>query len=628
VIPQEIIDRVRETTDIVETVSRYVSLKSSGRSYKGLCPFHQEKTPSFIVNPERQIFKCFGCGAGGNAFHFLMRIENWTFIEAIRDLAKRSGIALPEAGAAVDESKDRERRRLYEVLAWAAARFRKALESPKFSGPAKTYLGQRGVSEELCGRFGLGFAPQGWDNLLKAARRDHYSEELLAQAGLISRKNDGPGVYDRFRERVIFPIRDVQGRPVAFGGRLLRAGEPKYLNSPETEVFHKGEILYGLDLAREAARKVGRLVLVEGYMDVIACHAAGVTEAVATMGTALTPQQAHLLRRYADKLILIYDADEAGIRASLRAFEILKKEKLAMHVVSLPGAKDPDEFIGKFGAAAFQTALERAEDMVMFVLNVALAKHDSKTIEGKVAVIKQVVPFVALLKDNLVEEQVRRQEYAKLLAERLRLDEAQVARIIREEVGRQSQNASDRMRTQPEAAEDWVQRLQPRVQTRAEEEILLASLLRFPRLIEPVREQIEPELFFDPHFRTLAAKLLAAEPADPNAEEVWLPRFLGELSDPVLADTVAGLTASEMIEAEDEYSSAADIAKRAVGDCLRRMEAARLREWIGQVQWQIREADQNGELETLKQLQQQEIEWKNRLKRLGVDWKPGKTGKK
>lgn len=622
-IPVELIDRIREATDIVEVVSAHVQLKSSGKSYKGLCPFHQEKTPSFIVNPDRQIFKCFGCGAGGNAFHFLMRIEGLTFVEAVRELARRAKIALPDVRSEAGEARDRERRQLLDVTAWAAARFVQALQAPKISASVKSYLRQRGVSDELCERFGLGFAPPGWDNLIKAARRDHYSEELLLKAGLIQAKSEERGSYDRFRDRLMFPIRDAQGRPVAFGGRLLKPGEPKYLNSPETDIFRKGEVLYALDLAREAARRQGRLVLVEGYLDAIACHGAGVAETVATMGTALTPHQARLLRRYAGKLILIYDSDEAGVNASLRAFEILQREGLTMLVVSLPDAKDPDEYIHRFGADAFRQALDRAEDMMSFVLNAALKKHDVKTVEGKLEVVREAVPFIALFRDDRIEDQVKRQEYCRMLSERLRLDAGQILKLVNQEAKRRAGKGTGEARG-PESDDSkgaWRKLAQPRESTCAEAELLLGTLLRFPHLIPAAGERMDPEFFTTPVLRQIARMVLETPAPGADDAESWLPRLLGRCDDPALGETIAGLAAGDGRDGDEDPEAALNRAKQAVEDCLRRLEAARLRERIAQVQWQIREADRNGELETLKHLQQQEIQWKNQLKRLGVDWR-------
>lgn len=593
-IPQEMIDRVREATDIVDLISKYLLLKPSGKGYKGLCPFHQEKTPSFMVNPDRQFFHCFGCGAGGNVFNFLMRAEGLNFGEAVRELAKRSNISLPSAPDTGQERGERERRRLLEAAAWAAERFRQAFTQGETGAAAHAFLRGREVPPELADRFGLGFAPPGWDNLLRAARRDGYSEELLEKAGLVVSKRTGSEKYDRFRNRLMFPIREAQGRTVAFGGRLLEPGEPKYLNSPETEIFRKGDLLYGLDLARDAARKNGRLVLVEGYLDVIACHAAGVTETVASLGTALTPQQARLLRRYAERVILVYDADAAGLEASFRAFEILESEGLGIRAVALAGAKDPDEYCRRFGADAFRTLLERAAGMVDFVLKTASDRHDTQTIEGKVAVVNAVAPTVARLR-NLVE----RQEYTKMLAERLRLDEALVA----EEVGR---------RRRGETGPTPFRRLAPQIRTQAEERLLLGALLRHPGRIAPLREELDLAFFSDPTLRALAARLVETTLPEDETEEDWLTRFLGELDEAPLAESAAGLVA-------DDYSGA-DPAQ-VIRDCLKRLQAARLREHIGHLQGQLREADAGGDMEIRKQLQQQELELKNQLKRLGVDWR-------
>ncbi|NTV53129.1 MAG: DNA primase, partial [Candidatus Firestonebacteria bacterium] len=480
-IPPELIDRIRDSTDIVEVISRYVSLKPTGKGFKGLCPFHQEKTPSFTVNADRQFFHCFGCKAGGNAFHFVMRAESLTFIEAVKELAQRAGIALPEAGTPANQAQDTQRRQLLEVTAWAAGRFQEALRRPGISEPAKAYLQRRGLSTEVAEAFALGYAPDGWDNLLKAARRDQYSEGLLEKAGLIVPRKEGGGFYDRFRQRLMFPIRDLQGRVVAFGGRVLDAGEPKYLNSPETPLFKKGELLYGLDLARESARRRNRLVLVEGYMDVIACHAFGFSEAVASLGTALTPAQANLIRRFSEKVLLLYDADEAGVQASLRAFEVLNREGCLVQVVALPGAKDPDEFLRAQGAAAFQSLLDQPQTMVEFVFTHLAGREKLDRLEGKVTVLKALAPIVSQMASP-----VERSLSVQWIAGRLQLDE----RTVLQELGRQK-----RPPLPPTFGETRESAPEEPAAVLPEEQGLLSALLKRPGLVEKFRERLQPDFF-------------------------------------------------------------------------------------------------------------------------------------
>jgi len=609
VIPPELIDRIREATDIVEVISRYVSLKPTGKGFKGLCPFHQEKTPSFTVNADRQFFHCFGCKAGGNAFHFVMRAESLTFVEAVKELAQRAGVELPDAGTPVNQAQETQRRQLLEVTAWAAGRFQEALRRPGVNEPAKAYLQRRGVNAELSEAFGLGFAPDGWDNLMKAAHRDHYSEGLLEKAGLIVPRKEGNGFYDRFRQRLMFPIRDLQGRVVAFGGRVLDGSEPKYLNSPETPLFKKGELLYGLDLAREAARRHGRLVLVEGYMDVMACHAFGFSEAVASLGTALTSSQANLIRRFAEKVLLMYDADEAGVQASLRAFEVLNREGLLVQVVAIPGAKDPDEFLRAQGAAAFQGLLDQPQTMVEFVFQYLARKENLDRLEGKVAVLKALAPVVAQMASP-----VERSLSVQWVAGRLQLDE----NTVLQELGRQKHPAH-----MPPAAAALNAAPDPAEEKFSPEELgLLSALLKRPGLVDKLRERLRPEFFAGRIHRSLVEALLAAVPATPDQEEDWTQGWINTLPEPAWVETALTLWSE---------TTGGGNSEAVAHDCLNRLEGEFLRREIRLVQAQLGAAQQAGEREEFKKLAQAEIEMKNRLKKIGVDWGSrtggGKAGK-
>ena len=318
---QQLLDEIRSRADILEIVGQVVKLKRTGENWKGLCPFHSEKTPSFTVNPKRNIYHCFGCGAGGDAFSFLMRQERVAFPEAVRTLADRAGVALPDAGQRAPEV-DGKLEALRRAMALAAEFYTRSLWEPG-GEKARAYLEQRGVDPEVAKRFGLGYAPESWNALLGVMARQGIGEDVLVQAGLILARQNGPGFYDRFRGRLLFPIRDVQGRVVAFGGRALSGEEPKYLNSPETPLYVKGQILYALDVARIAMRERSRAIIVEGYLDCLMAHQHGFGETVAALGTAFTPAQLGLLRRYADEVVALFDADAAGQKASSRLEEMM-----------------------------------------------------------------------------------------------------------------------------------------------------------------------------------------------------------------------------------------------------------------------------------------------------------------
>ncbi|HEX6081167.1 MAG TPA: DNA primase, partial [Methylomirabilota bacterium] len=369
---QQHLDEIRSRVDIVEIVGQVVKLKRAGENWKGLCPFHTEKTPSFTVNPKRNIYHCFGCGAGGDAFSFLMRQDRVAFPEAVRALADRAGVTLPEAGGRSPEA-DGKLEALRRVMALAAEFYVTALWE-RGGEKGRAYLEQRGVDPEVARRFGLGYAPEGWNSLLSVMARHGIGEDLVVQAGLALPRQNQPGFYDRFRGRLLFSIRDVQGRVVAFGGRALSGEEPKYLNSPETALYVKGQMLYALDLARAGMRDRGRAILVEGYLDCLMAHQHGFTETVAALGTAFTPAQLGLLRRHAEEVIALFDADAAGQKAASRIEEMLsdtpdiqdlgwsvsrtgsfdRAGALSVKVAVLPAGHDPDSLLRAEGADALR----------------------------------------------------------------------------------------------------------------------------------------------------------------------------------------------------------------------------------------------------------------------------------
>jgi DNA primase len=364
-IPDEIIQNVRDRVDVVELVGRTVALKRAGRSYKGLCPFHDEKTPSFNVNPDRQSFYCFGCHEGGDVFSFLMKTESLTFAEAVRSLAHDCGIAVPESGAAAGEGLAE---RIHAANAALLERYRDDLAKP--GNPGAAYLEARGVDADTARRFKIGFAPDAWDTAVSALRAARIPVEVGERAGLVAPRESG-GHYDRLRGRVVFPIEDARGRVLGFGGRAIAAGqEPKYLNTPESPVFRKREAMYGLPVALEPIRRSGRVVVVEGYFDQIALCRAGVGEALATCGTALTPDHARGLRRRTQTVVLLFDGDAAGERAMLRALEVLLPAGLRVHAAMLPEGDDPDSLLLREGGDALRALVDAAPA----ALDVALAR--------------------------------------------------------------------------------------------------------------------------------------------------------------------------------------------------------------------------------------------------------------
>lgn len=411
----DLLDEIRTRIDLVELVSGYVPLKKAGANWKGLCPFHAEKTPSFMVNPARGIFHCFGCAAGGDAFGFLMRVERVTFPEAVRTLAERVGVALPAERQARPE--DGRRESLYQASEWAARRYEAWLWQGPEGERARRYLSERGIDEGVAHAFRLGYAPEGWDHLLGAARGEGIDEETLTAIGLILPRQTGSGHYDRFRGRLLFPISDAQGRVIAFGGRALGGEEPKYLNSPDTPLYQKGQTLYALALARERMAAVRRALIVEGYFDCLMAHQAGFGETVAVLGTALTAAQLGLLRRYADEAILFFDADRAGVEAARRAEELLDHSEVPLawavsrtgaftasgfrlKVATLPAGHDPDTFLRREGAEAFRVRVGEARNLLGYALDRVLADEDTSTVRGRTTAFARIALMLAKVGDS------------------------------------------------------------------------------------------------------------------------------------------------------------------------------------------------------------------------------------
>ena len=397
--PEKFIDELVDRNDIVDVVSGYVRLsKRSGANQFGLCPFHSEKTPSFSVNQEKQIYHCFGCGKGGSVINFIMEIENLGYRDAVAFLARRAGMAMPQEQ---EDAESRKRARMLALNKDAARFFYEQLSTPGGSR-ARDYMARRRISPATAKNFGLGFAPDTWDSLEKAMRQKGYSDFELADAGLVRRGKNG-GFYDTFRDRLMFPVIDVRGSVIGFSGRILGDGEPKYMNSPETLVFNKSRNLFALNLAKKS--KSGYILLSEGNIDVVSLHQAGFDSAVASLGTSLTPEQARLLSRYTDQVIIAYDNDGAGIKASQRAIGILEKLDVKVKVLRLEGAKDPDEFIKARGPEAFRKLLEGSESQADYRLRNVTGKYDLTQDEQKVEFLKEASDLVARL-PGAVERQV------------------------------------------------------------------------------------------------------------------------------------------------------------------------------------------------------------------------------
>lgn len=420
-IPRETIDEIRDRVDIVAVVSKHVSLNRRGKTYKGLCPFHQEKTPSFHVIPDKHIFHCFGCQTGGDAFKFLMLLEGLSFIEAVKELAGSVGITIQERELTEQERRDLKRRATaYDVMAAASQFFRSMLWTRPEGAKAREYLHQRQLSESVAQDAGLGFAPDAWTSLTDHLHSEGFSERLVSDLGLSKPSPRGSGHYDTFRNRLVFPIRDERGRVIGFGGRLLDGEGPKYLNSPQTPLYDKSRVLYGLFEGRSAIQQSGRIIVVEGYMDVLAMRQAGFGETVATCGTALTPEHMKRIHRLSERAIASFDSDQAGMRAAEASLPMFLDQGLEPLRLQLPGAKDPDEFLVANGPEAMAEALEKAPPLYEWFLDRKLASVDYSS-AGVHQLLDELVDLLRRLPPNfraLTAQKLRVRE--DVLVERLR----------------------------------------------------------------------------------------------------------------------------------------------------------------------------------------------------------------
>lgn len=505
-IPRELIERIREQADLVEVAGEYLRLTKKGKDYVALCPFHQEKTPSFTVSREKQIFHCFGCGTGGNVFDFLMAMENLTFPEAVRQLAARTGITLPAVRQEDEQKRARLENRLWEMNALAGEFYRQCLHDRPEGAPAREYLTRRGLQKEIVQRFGLGYAPDGWDSLLNYLQGHNYSLEEIILAGLAVLSERGRP-FDRFRRRVIFPICNARGKIAGFGGRILGEGEPKYLNSPETAVFNKRHLLYGLDLARPAIREQGFAILMEGYMDVISAHQAGVGNAVASLGTSLNPEQGRLLQRYTTEVVIAYDVDAAGVAAALRGLDMLQELGFQVRVVSIPEGKDPDEYLRTHGRPAWDALVEGAQTLLEYKLD-----QVARTTSDKKKILQQVIGSVARMASPAEQE-----ESIKLIAARLNLSwDAIKSELRRFQVEqRLRQPISDKIANKTYNILTDAKKI-------AEQEII-RLVIQKPEYLPRVKEELSEELIENPLLKKIYAVM--KHPGEQLESADWLDRL-------------------------------------------------------------------------------------------------------
>ncbi len=462
-------EQVRDAADIVEVISGYVTLNKRGQNFWGCCPFHGEKTPSFSVNPGRNMFYCFGCHEGGDIFKFIMKMENCGFVDALKLLAGRYGIPIPEREKSPAEmQRERERNRIYETNDTAARFYHACLMNQKYGHEAMAYLQNRGITPEIIDNFNIGYALNSFDALLNTLGKRNFKPQELLSAGLVA-EGGRRGHYDKFRHRVMIPIRDARGHIVGFGGRVLDGSTPKYLNTAETQWFNKRRILFGFDVAGREIRVSKQAIVVEGYMDAISLHAAGITNVVASMGTAFAEEQAKLLKRNCEEVVFCYDSDAAGRRASVRAVSIARNAGLRVRVAGVPDGKDPDEYVRAHGRDAFLEVIKNALEGIEFQINDTLLQNNIDNLAGKVQAVSNILPF---LKECSTEIEVA--EHIRRLAQRLMLDEGLIWDDYR---------SKTRTRTQNEAAPIQKAENEAMGVGQTTEDLLLAVLLENPDLL-------------------------------------------------------------------------------------------------------------------------------------------------
>jgi DNA primase len=496
-IPEDTIDNIRDAVDITEIIGEHVQLKARGTSMIGLCPFHEEKTPSFHINPGLQMFKCFGCGEGGSVFKFLQKIDDISFVEAVHRLSERTGIPLPKTPKRYGNTDHNSHDAIYQANDLAQKFYHHLLLNDKKGKQALNYLKSRNVTDEIIQQFGIGYAPRGesWDELLRVARKRNIDQDTLERSGLALRTKTG-GHIDRFQDRLVFPIRNNSNKTIGFGGRILQAGqEPKYLNSPETPIYQKSRVLYGLDTAKETIRQSKSAIVVEGYMDVISLAQAGVQNVVATSGTALTENQCIAIGRFADQVVLLFDGDSAGSNAALRGVEVLLSTGIEAHIVSLPDEHDPDTFVQSQGVNALLDILDKGLPLLQFYLQNLSKKYDLKSNSGKSKALLDLKPLLlktrnALNRDLMLTE----------ISQRLAVDE----NILRSEISKNMQRHSPDQKTR--IAEQTPQD-PPTAEIPRKEKEFIGFLLKHQEFLSKTVSSIKPDHLESTHCQRILQKL-------------------------------------------------------------------------------------------------------------------------
>jgi DNA primase len=587
--PQTFIDDLKRQADIVRVIQDYVQLKKKGANWMACCPFHKEKTPSFSVSPAKEIFYCFGCHKGGSVFNFVMEMERVAFPEAIKLVAEKSGVPLP---VMVEDSRFQARRaeseEVIELNKWALEWWELQLETSGEAKIARDYLVRREITEETTKTFRLGYAPDSWEALSSHLRQKGASQDQIERSGLVVKKDSGSGSYDRFRGRLIFPVLDIQGKPIAFGGRTLKDEDAKYINSPETAAYIKGRNLFGLNLTRDEIRRSGFVILVEGFLDLIVPYQFGIRNVAASLGTALTPEQVKLLGRFARKVVVNYDGDKAGVQAAKKAIEILLAEDLEVKILVLPDGADPDDFLKKFGATEYHRRRGEAQPHIQFVIDQAVGDRKLSNPADKEAAIDEVMPYV-----RAVRSRIQKREYFDIAMDSLRISDASLKRELWHsirggagEVPRTARRAATPSFSKPTVAEQQ----------------LLELLLADDALRSAVLAKLEPEDYNELPTAPIFQALIDGERESATIDFDYLT---SKIEEPAVVELLPALLMSDAGESEEKASDGGRLVAQRCVDALRLMNVDRR---IGDLTAEISAAERSGETERRDKLSTEHLE--------------------
>lgn len=545
-IPEEKISQILNTSDIVDIISESVILKKSGRNFFGLCPFHSEKTPSFSVNPGKQIFHCFGCSAGGNVFSFTMKYHSLTFPEAAKMLARKYNITIETKQ--IDPAKRKElhvKESLFRLNKLVMEHYCDDLKNSKSADKARQYLQKRGISTKVIEQFRLGFSPDTWETIVNLLKKEKTSKNIAAQCGLVMEKKQKAGHYDRFRNRIMFPIFDVNMQVAGFGGRVMDDSLPKYMNSPETPVYNKSRILYGLHAAKQFCRQQGFVYIVEGYFDFLSLYQHGIKNCVASLGTAITPEHIRVLKGYATKVILVFDSDAAGINAAQKSIKIFLKEGIDTRILVLPEQSDPDSYVMKYGQKAFNELALNAKTIMQFLLQVSIDTH-GLSVEGRIKVLDDMKQYLSSIQDSAL-----RSLYVKQLAEKLNIDEKAVLEKVRDLHAKQNRK---KISLFDETGD------KEKLDSDRREEQMISMMLNFPEIIDEVKNRDIFKYFYSEKLKQIGQKIISVVPG----EKSFITNVMTKMENDEERELIASYAMNDYFLEQDIHQAALSVINRII----------------------------------------------------------------